>query len=194
HPPDRPRAAGLEVAFRPDPTVHDGRYADNGWLQELPKPLTKLTWDNAALMGPETGRGLGVSIERDSLGSHTDGVEIRLGGRSLRAPAWIVPGHPEGSITLHFGYGRRRAGRVGTGVGFDAYALRTGDGRWWAAGAEARKTGERYRMACTQDHWSMEGRHLVRAASLGEYDERPAFAKEMGEVPPRSLTLYPSYR
>ena len=194
HPPDRPRAAGLEVAFRPDPTVHDGRYADNGWLQELPKPLTKLTWDNAALMGPETGRGLGVSIERDSLGSHTDVVEIRLGGRSLRAPAWIVPGHPEGSITLHFGYGRRRAGRVGTGVGFDAYALRTGDGRWWAAGAEARKTGERYRMACTQDHWSMEGRHLVRAASLGEYDERPAFAKEMGEVPPRSLTLYPSYR
>jgi len=187
----RPAGTGLEVAFRPDPTIHDGRYANNGWLQELPKPLTKLTWDNAALMGPETARGLGISIERDSLGSLTDVVEIRLGGRSVRAPAWIVPGHPEDSLTLHFGYGRTRAGRVGTGAGFNAYALRTSAEPWWAAGAEARRTGERHRIACTQDHWSMEGRPVVRSASLEEYERDPAFAHEAAEEPAADLTLYP---
>jgi MoCo/4Fe-4S cofactor protein with predicted Tat translocation signal len=185
---------GLEIAFRPDPCVHDGRWANNGWLQELPKPLTKLTWDNAALMGPETARGLGIDVERDDLGSHTDVVEIRLGGRSVRAPAWIVPGHAEGSLTLHLGYGRTRAGRVGTGVGFNANALRTSAAPWWAAGAEVRKTGERYRIACTQDHWSMEGRPVVRSASLEEYQGSPAFAKEMGEEPGPELTLYPPHK
>ena len=192
--PTGPPVTGLEIAFRPDPSIHDGRYANNGWLQELPKPLTKLTWDNAALMGPETARGLGISIERDHLGSHTDVVEVRLGGRTVQAPAWIVPGHPEGSLTLHLGYGRTRGGRVGTGTGFNAYALRTSTDPWWAAGAEARRTGERYRLACTQDHWSMEGRPVVRSASLEEYERRPAFAKEMGEEPPRELTLYPPYK
>jgi MoCo/4Fe-4S cofactor protein with predicted Tat translocation signal len=185
---------GLEIAFRPDPCIHDGRYANNGWLQELPKPLTKLTWDNAALMGPETARGLGIDIERDSLGSHTDVVEIRLGGRSVKAPAWIVPGHPEGSLTLHLGYGRTRAGRVGTGIGFNANALRTSAAPWWAAGAEVRKTGERYRLACTQDHWSLEGRPAVRSASLEEYERSPAFAHEMAEEPPPELTLYPPHK
>jgi molybdopterin-containing oxidoreductase family iron-sulfur binding subunit len=186
-------AAGLEVAFRPDPTIHDGRYANNGWLQELPKPLTKLTWDNAVLMGPETARGLGVTIEFDALGHHADVVEVRLGGRSVKGPAWIVPGHPEGSLTLHLGYGRRRAGRVGTGAGFDAYPLRTSTAPWWAAGAEARRTGERYRLACTQDHWSMEGRPIVRAATLEEYEKEPAFAHEMAEEPPAEMTLYPKF-
>ena len=190
----RPVEAGLEIAFRPDPSVHDGRHANNGWLQELPKPLTKLTWDNAALMGPETARSLGISIERDSLGSHTDVVEIRLEGRSVKAPAWIVPGHAEGSLTLHLGYGRRRAGRVGTGVGFNAYTLRTSAAPSWAGGAEARRTGERYRLACTQDHWSMEGRPVVRSASLEEYEKDPAFAQEVGEDPPRDLTLYPPHK
>jgi molybdopterin-containing oxidoreductase family iron-sulfur binding subunit len=189
----RPAATGLEIAFRPDPCIHDGRYANNGWLQELPKPLTKLAWDNAAIMGPATARSLGVSVERDSLGSLTDVVEIRLGGRSVKAPAWIQPGHPEGSLTLHLGYGRRKAGRVGTGTGFDAYVLRTSDALWSAAGAEARRTGERYRIACTQDHWSMEGRPLVRTASLEEYAQHPGFAREMAEEPPPDLTLYPPF-
>jgi MoCo/4Fe-4S cofactor protein with predicted Tat translocation signal len=190
----RPTEAGLEIAFRPDPSVHDGRYANNGWLQELPKPLTKLTWDNAALMGPATGRTLGISIERDVDGSHTDVVEIRLDGRSVKAPAWIMPGHPEGSITLHLGYGRWRAGRVGTGAGFNAYALRTSAAPSWAGGAEARRTGERYRLACTQDHWSMEGRPVVRSASLEEYEKEPAFAREMAEEPAPEMTLYPPYK
>src|SRR5207244_8560342 len=192
--PTGPPVTGLEIAFRPDPSIHDGRYANNGWLQELPKPLTKLTWDNAALMGPETARGLGISIERDHLGSHTDVVEVRLGGRTVQAPAWIVPGHPEGSLTLHLGYGRTRGGRVGTGTGFNAYALRTSTDPWWAAGAEARRTGERYRLACTQDHWSMEGRPVVRSASLEEYERDPAFAQEVGEDPPRDLPLYPPHK
>jgi len=186
--------SGLEIAFRPDPCIHDGRYANNGWLQELPRPLTKLTWDNAALMGPETARGLGIDIERDSLGSHTDVVEIRLGGRRVKAPAWIMPGHPEGSLTLHLGYGRTRAGRVGTGIGFNANTVRTSAAPWWAAGAEVRKTGERYRLACTQDHWSLEGRPVVRSASLEEYERSPSFAHEMAEEPPPELTLYPPHK
>jgi molybdopterin-containing oxidoreductase family iron-sulfur binding subunit len=191
----RPVETGLEIAFRPDPSVHDGRYANNGWLQELPKPLTKLTWDNAALMGPETARTLGIAIERDVDGSHTDVVEIRLDGRSVKAPAWIVPGHPEGTLTLHLGYGRSRAGRVGTGAGFNAYVLRTSAAFWWAAGAEARRTAERYRLACTQDHWSMEGRPVVRSTSLEEYEKEPHFAKEMRpEEPPKDLTLYPPHK
>ena len=189
-----PATSGLEIAFRPDPCIHDGRFANNGWLQELPKPLTKLTWDNAALMGPQTARTLGIDIDRDSLGSHTDVVEILFAGRRVKAPAWIVPGHPEGSLTLHLGYGRTRAGRVGTGIGFNANLLRTTAARWWAAGAEVRKTGERYRLACTQDHWSLEGRPAVRSASLEEYERSPAFAHEMAEEPPPTLTLYPPFK
>jgi molybdopterin-containing oxidoreductase family iron-sulfur binding subunit len=150
--------------FRPDASVRDGRFANNGWLQELPRPLSKLTWDNAALMSPRTRESLGVSIEQHLARAYTDVVELRYRGRTVKAPAWIVPGHPDGTVTVHLGYGRTRAGRVGTGVGFNAYALRTSDAPWFGGGLEVKKTGERYLLACTQDHWSMEGRNPVRAA------------------------------
>jgi Fe-S-cluster-containing dehydrogenase component len=193
HPPPAP-AQGLEIVFRPDASVRDGRFANNGWLQELPRPLSKLTWDNAALMSPATAKSLGVSSEQTSLGSYTDVVELRYRGRTVKAPAWIVPGHPDGTVTVHLGYGRTRAGRVGTGVGFNAYALRTSDAPWFGGGLEVKKTGDRYLLACTQDHWSMEGRNPVRAGTLEEYEKKPDYAKEQFEVPPRELTLYPAYK
>jgi MoCo/4Fe-4S cofactor protein with predicted Tat translocation signal len=194
----------LELVFRTDPTIGDGRHANNGWLQELPKPITKLTWGNAALMSPRTAQHLGITVGtgfRDeggtvgtNTGTPTDVVELRYGGRTLKAPAWIVPGHPDGSVTLHFGAGRRRTGRVGTGVGADAYALRTSDAMWFGVGLTITRTGERTTLACTQDHWSMEGRDLVRAADLEDYQKHPEYARERAEDPPRELTLYPNYR
>jgi molybdopterin-containing oxidoreductase family iron-sulfur binding subunit len=177
---------GLEIVFLPDPTIWDGRFANNGWLQELPKPLTKLTWDNAALVSPATAERLGLSTG--------DVVELQHGGRTVRAPIWIMPGHASDSITVHFGYGRTRTGRVGTGAGFDAYPLRTTTAPWFASGLTIRKTGARYPLVTTQSHNSMEGRHLVRAGTLEEYQRHPEFARQMGEEPPRDLTLYPGFK
>jgi molybdopterin-containing oxidoreductase family iron-sulfur binding subunit len=190
----------MELVFRPDPTVGDGRHANLGWLQELPKPLTMLTWDNAALLSPRAAERLGIRLGATPHGTTTDLVELKLGERSLRAPAWIVPGHPDDTVTVHLGYGRTRAGRVGTGLGFDAYRLRTTGGMWFAPGLAVRRTGERANLACTQDHWTIDHeeqarrRHVVRSASLAEYEKDPAFARERVEAPPRDLTLYPEHR
>ena len=192
-PPPAAPAQGLELVFRPDASVRDGRFANNGWLQELPRPLTKLTWDNAALMSPRTAQSLGISVASTALGSETDVVELRYRGRTAKAPAWIVPGHPDGTVTVHLGYGRTRAGRVGNGVGFNAYALRTSDAPWFGGGLEVKKTGDRYLLACTQDHWSMEGRNPVRAGTLEEYENDPAYARELFEHPSREMTLYPNF-
>jgi molybdopterin-containing oxidoreductase family iron-sulfur binding subunit len=189
-----PAAGGMEIAFRPDPTIDDGRYANNAWLQELPKPLTKLTWENAAHMSPATARRLGVEVRATARGMNADVVELRYRGRTLQAPAWIMPGHPDDTVTLHFGYGRRRVGRVGEGTGVDAYLLRTSDAPWFGAGLEVAKTGETRILACTQDHWSMEDRNVVRANTLGAYLARPDYARRHTPDPPRTLTMYPNYR
>lgn len=181
-----PPASTIEIIFRPDPTIGDGRYANNGWLQELPKPLTKLTWDNAALISPKMAERLDLANE--------DVVELKYNGRSMNAPVWITPGHPDNAVTVHFGYGRTRAGQVGNGAGFNAYALRTSEATWFGAGLEIRKTGARYQLATTQTHHSMENRHLVRTGTLIEYLQHPEFVQEMGEVPPRELTLYPEHK
>ena len=101
--PDLPSVNGLEIIFRPDPTIYDGRFANNGWLQELPKPLTKLTWDNAALISPATAQRLNLENMAE--------IELQYAGRTVKAPVWITPGHAADSITIHLGYGRRRAGR-----------------------------------------------------------------------------------
>src|SRR5262249_6981449 len=102
--------SGVEIVFRPDPTVYDGRFANNGWLQELPKPITKLVWDNAALVSPATAQRLNVANE--------DIIEIKVDGRAIRAPVWISPGHAPESITLFLGYGRSRAGSLGSNRGY----------------------------------------------------------------------------
>ncbi len=172
----------FEIVFRPDPTIYDGRFANNGWLQELPKPITKLTWDNAALMSRATAKELGVEYKVGWTGgehgrSIADVVEIRSRGRVVRAPIWIVPDHPDGTITLHLGYGRTRAGKVGTGIGFNAYSIRTSDALWSDANVEVvRQPGKRHTLACTQEHFSMENRQLVRTASFAKFVEEPEFA------------------
>lgn len=175
----------LEINFRPDPTIWDGRFANNGWLQELPKPLTKLTWDNAALVSPALAERLGLK--------NGDLVRLEYRDRLVRAPIWVLPGHPDDSVTVHLGYGRRRAGRLGTGIGFNAYVLRSSDASWFAPGVTISKTGDRYELVSTQHHHSMEGRHLVRVGTVEEYRKNPRFAQEMGENPAPDMTLYPGY-
>ncbi|MBI2833358.1 MAG: TAT-variant-translocated molybdopterin oxidoreductase [Acidobacteria bacterium] len=177
--------SGLEILFRPDPTVHDGRFANNGWLQELPKPFTNITWDNAAHLSPATAGRLGLANE--------DLVTLRYRGRVMRAPVWILAGHADDCVTITLGYGRRTTGRAGTGTGVNAYAIRTSDSPWFGRGLAIEKLGTRYLLATTQHHHTMEGRDLVRAGTLEDYRQNPAFAREMGEEPPRDLTLYPPY-
>ncbi|HVN83326.1 MAG TPA: TAT-variant-translocated molybdopterin oxidoreductase [Candidatus Binatia bacterium] len=177
--------ARLEIVFRPDPTIGDGRFANNGWLQELAKPITKLVWDNAALICPATAERLGLANE--------DVIELRYNGRAVRAPIWITPGQAADSVTVHLGYGRSRSGNLGTGIGFNGYSIRTAASPWLGAGAEIGKTGERYALASTQHHHSMEGRHLVRSASLAEYRRHPEFARELEEAPPPDMSMYPPH-
>jgi MoCo/4Fe-4S cofactor protein with predicted Tat translocation signal len=193
-PSPAPAVSGLELTFRLDPTIGDGRHANNGWLQELPKPLTKLTWDNALLVGPKTAAELGIATPRvESDGSITELVELTFEGRTLTLPAWVLPGQADSTVTVHLGYGRSRAGRVGNGVGVNAYPLRTRKTRWFGAGAQVKRTGRTTRLACTQDHWSMEGRHLMRSAGLDEYKADPSLFQEQGESPSPGDTLYPAY-
>jgi MoCo/4Fe-4S cofactor protein with predicted Tat translocation signal len=174
---------GLDVVFRPDPHIHDGQFANNGWLQELPKPHTRLTWDNAALISPATAERLNLSNE--------EVVELQYEGRKVEAPVWILPGQPNDSVTLHLGYGRLRTGRVGRGAGFNTYAIRTARAPWFGSGLQLNKTGRRYQLACTQHHHSMEGRHPVRAGTLEAYEKHPEFVHEMGEEASQSLSMYP---
>jgi len=178
----------LEVNFRRDPSVYDGQFSNNGWLQELPKPMSKLTWDNAVLMGPKMADREGIKT--------MDVVTLELGGRKITGPVWIQAGHPDHSVTVHLGYGRRKAGRAGTGVGFDAYALRTTNALWFATGGKLTKTGDHYQLASTQGYQTMDTgdgatRPLVREATLEEYRKEPRFAK--ADEPPAALTLYPGY-
>ena len=180
-----PEADRVEALFRPDRKVFDGRFANNAWLQELPDALTKLTWDNAVLIAPALGERLGLG--------NGDVVEIELGGRKVEGPVWLTPGHADGCATLPLGYGRTRAGRVGDGVGFDAYRLRTTEALDQAPGLALRKTGEHRSLACTQEHGALEGRPILRSGDLAEFRENPAFARELGEDPPLEETLYPNY-
>ncbi|SDK36462.1 4Fe-4S dicluster domain-containing protein [Microbulbifer yueqingensis] len=175
-PAPRPAANGLTLQFRPDAALWDGRYANNGWLQEMPRPLTALTWDNALLVSPSLAEREGLEV--GSL------VRVTSGGRSLTVPVLPLPGQPETALTLHLGYGRAAAGRVGTGVGVSAYRLRM-SGNPWAAAATITPSGAEQTLALTQVHDSMEGRDLVRAADLGEYRRNPGFAR--GHAPEASL-------
>jgi molybdopterin-containing oxidoreductase family iron-sulfur binding subunit len=179
------RKEGIEVLFRPDPTIGDGRFANNGWLQEMPKPVTKLTWDAAAYIAPATAERLG--LERGEI------VELRVRGRSIRMPALIVAGQPADSITVHYGYGRRASGRVGTNVGFDAYPLRTSESLSYDTGVEVVRTRESYPLATTQQHFLMEDRDLVRSVTAEQYQREPEIVQHMGHKPPKTLTLYPEY-
>ena len=187
-----------EIAFRADPAVYDGRFANNAWLEELPKPITRLTWDNAAMVGPNTAQALRLTYTIDSTGGehgqiHVDRARLEYQGRTLDAATWIVPGLPDGLVVLHLGYGRSRAGKVGDNLGFNANTLRNSAAQWGGAGLRVSKiSGSTYTLACVQFHSAIEGRELVRVATLDEYHANPKFAQQMLEEPPPGLTLYPN--
>jgi molybdopterin-containing oxidoreductase family iron-sulfur binding subunit len=195
-PPLAPEAGDqIEFVFRPDPCVYDGRFANNGWLQELPKPVTKLTWDNAALVSPRTAvkQGLAQNVAWRG-GEHgkiyAEVVDIALSNSKVTAAAWIVPGQADGVVVLPLGYGRKRAGYTGTNKGFSAYAVRSSAALWSAMGGTIAKTGDTYPLACTQYHFNMEGRQILETATLEEYRREPNFATAHEEPPPRELSLY----
>jgi len=204
----------LELVFRTDPTIYDGRFANNGWLQELPKPLTKITWDNVALISANTARRLGISsqdYEKDKKGrqAYVDTIKLTHRGQSISktVPAWVMPGQPDDVITIHLGYGRTRAGRVGSNTiadpdprlpqgGFNAYEVRFSDTQWMASSVQVSKANDQFQIAATQAHFSMEGRDLLRESSLEEFEkdrkhlqqEKDHLKKELHE-----LSLYPDF-
>ena len=175
--PPGTQASGLEVVFRPDPMVHDGRFAANAWLQELPRPLSRLTWDNAVQVAPATAARLGVHTE--------DVVELAFAGRTVQAPVLVAPGQAEGSLTVHFGYGGRGPFQH---EGFNAYAIRTADALWSGIGVAVHPTGTRRTLARTQHHQRMEGRDIVRAYPIDRY--RAGAAREPETT---AESLYPDW-
>jgi molybdopterin-containing oxidoreductase family iron-sulfur binding subunit len=197
----------LEIIFRPDPNVYDGRWANVGWLQELPKPVTNLSWDNAAIMSGATLTKYG--LEEDDI------VELSVNGRKVNAPVIVAPGHPDNSVTVHLGYGRQ-TGRVAGGAGFNAYLIRTSDAPFYVTGSMKKVEGK-WGVAVTKSHFqdhrpklfggqgngnnSMEAdealgeRGIIRYATLEEYKTDPGFANE-GETHPttdKSVTLFPNW-
>jgi molybdopterin-containing oxidoreductase family iron-sulfur binding subunit len=176
----------LEVIFQRDYSVDDGRYSNNGWLQELPDPVGKFVWDNVVLLSRKTARELGVR--------NMDVVKVKLGDRTVEGPIWVQPGMADFVLGLALGYGREWGGRIAYKVGFNAYALRTSAAENIATGATITPTGGRYKIACTQDHWSMEGRPIIRESNLEQYREHVDFVKNMnGHSPPGGdRPMYPN--
>jgi molybdopterin-containing oxidoreductase family iron-sulfur binding subunit len=191
-----PAQEGLDLIFRLDSRAGDGRHANNAWLQELPKPLTNLTWDNAIHLHPNTARKLQLKQEDVVLIQHKD-----VQGE-VRAAVMLMYGHPEGAATVHLGYGRETVGFIGKGRGFNAYLCQSVASPWFLTGATLSATGRSYLLARTEEHNNIEqshieqaqkaaDRHLVRATSLEAFKHDPEFAKKLGhEAPTREITLY----
>jgi molybdopterin-containing oxidoreductase family iron-sulfur binding subunit len=203
-----PSGDSIELAFRPDANVYDGRYANVGWMQEIPRPVTNLSWDNAALMSFAT-------MEKNGL-AENDAVEISVGGKKIIAGALAVPGQADGVVVVTLGLGRR-FGRVGGGVGYNAYLIQQSGTPWMQAGASLRKTGDIYDICVTKSHHidqrsvahggdgsgthSIEGnesldRGIIRYATLTEFKANPEFAHE-GEghdTPEPDTSMFPAYR
>jgi len=169
-------SGNLEIVFTASPSVYDGRFANNGWLQELPDSITKISWDNVAQISVKTAEKLGVANE--------DMIEIEFAGRSLELPAWIVPGTANDTIVLELGFGRKKVGRIADNVGFNAYQLRDYDNLYFGTDVKVTPTGTTYLLANVQDHGTMMDRPIVREESLEGYKEEPEFAKHMVEHPP----------
>jgi molybdopterin-containing oxidoreductase family iron-sulfur binding subunit len=188
----------MEVIFRRDPMIYDGRFANNAWLQETPKPLSNVCWDNPVLISPNQAK--------ESKLVTGDIVEIEVNGRKVQGPIWPQPGHPDNSITVFVGYGRTGAGQVGNGCGFDAYKIRSSDAPFYAE-TKIRKVGAGFGFAHPQGFQYIDysdlprsasdplyERHVIRAATLEDFLKNPNFASEEGETPPPEMTLYPNYQ
>jgi molybdopterin-containing oxidoreductase family iron-sulfur binding subunit len=180
-----PGGGQLELMFVPSSTLYDGRFANNGWLQELPDPMTKLTWDNAALFSPKTAREMSLKVG--------DVVAIERAGRKLEAPVMIQPGQADGLVVIALGYGRRRVGRVGQGSGVNANLLRTTDAMHIAGDVKVSKTGRTYPLAFTEEHHIIEdlgapeveerAHALVRQLNVDDYRKNPEQVAAFVEVP-----------
>ena len=190
----RPASAtdNLEVVFHAHYCVDDGRYNNNGWLQELPEPITKVAWENLILLSPKTFESLGL-VNQTKGGGTTQAslVKVVLGGLEVVGPAWAQPGMADGTVGLALGYGRQLSGRVGRGAGYDAYQVRTMAAPHFATGATVTPLGQLHAVSTVQHHWAMEGRPAVREANLDQYYEHPDFAHGMKlEPPPTTQPLY----
>jgi MoCo/4Fe-4S cofactor protein with predicted Tat translocation signal len=186
---NRETPTGIELELRHDPTIYDGRFANNGWLQELPKPQTKITWDNVLIVSPKTANAIGYEAEeRDRLVNEkwTRFAEVAYRGVTMRLPLWVVPGYAENVATIYFGHGREKSGKVGTGTGFNTYPLRFSDALNGGPGARITMSDaapREYRVACTQEHQSIDPkvvgeRGLIRAATFEGYKKNPKFAQD----------------
>ncbi len=172
-----PTSSSLEVDFRPDYKVYDGRYSNNAWMQELPEPISMLTWDNAAIVSPQTAKDMAVV--------NGDVISLSLGGKSVKAPIWIVPGHADNTALLTFGYGRKLDSScvVAKGTGFNAFALQSSKTPYNASGVAVQKTGETYELITTQDHGFMERRPIIREATLAEFKADEHFVSKDDPFP-----------
>ncbi len=191
--PVAPTKDALEVVLVPDSSIFDGRYVNNAWLQEAPDPVTKIAWDNAALIGSKTYRELGLRPaigangkvdDKDVLEGYVPMIEIDVNGAKLKLPAIEAPGHVSNSITIALGYGQEHPGNVGEGAGFNAYKLLSNPGEFVLAGAKVTVTSDSYQLAITQEHNSMEGRSVYREGKTGDAED---FAKHTGidsHIPP----------
>jgi MoCo/4Fe-4S cofactor protein with predicted Tat translocation signal len=191
-----PKAPGpdhLEIRFVGDYKVDDGRFANNGWLQECPDPITKTTWDNAILISPRLAGELGIEpansliqVARKDPNEGEDGrlrtqyVQVAVNGRTVEGPVQIQPGLDNYTLVIPLGYGRSKTGRIGTGAGFNAYAIRTSEQPYIASGATITLTDRSTVLANTQEHWSMEGRAIIREANLDDFHKHPDFVRELG--------------
>jgi len=176
-------AQSLEVGFYPS-RLYDGRFANNGWLMEMPDATTRLSWDNTAEISPATAQELNLKTG--------DVVTLNIASASLDVPVFVCPGYADYFVALPLGFGRENLGRVADGVGFDAYKLRSSDSFYFAGGATLTPTGQSVELANTQDHGSMEGRPIVREATLDEFKANPEFAAAMVEHPPLK-SIYPDH-
>jgi molybdopterin-containing oxidoreductase family iron-sulfur binding subunit len=204
-------ASNLEVVLHKSYSLDDGRYNNNGWLQELPDPITRITWDNVILVSPATAKALNLTppkggqnspfdransaspFDKENLSLKAPVVKVSVNGREVTGPVWVQPGMADNVAALAFGYGRSQTGRVGVGAGFNAYPLRTSKAMHVAIGGKLSATGEAHPISCTQNHWAMEARPIIREATLPEYQKHPDFAKSMDmEEPPVTQSLYPN--
>ncbi len=190
----------LEISFMPDPCVYDGRFTNNGWLQELPNPLTKITWENVALVSPATAKRLELNITEDKYNAYAGGemgtpfintkggnqfsdlVRINANGAEISqdVPVWVAPGQPDDVITLYAGYGRTKTGRVGNGLGYDAYQIRSSNAMYFGSG-KLDKTGSQTNVASSQIHFNMEGRDLLRVLDVEELKAKPEIGHQHDE-------------
>jgi MoCo/4Fe-4S cofactor protein with predicted Tat translocation signal len=195
-------ATTLELQLRHDPTIYDGRFANNSWLQELPKPQTKIVWENVLLVGPATAEELKIRPSDGMVNEKTTWlVDLEYRGQRMTVPVWVVPGQAPYTLTLTYGYGREQAGHVGNGIGVNAYRLRLSDAMHGGGGAKVTNTDRDCEVACTQEHQNIDAggaREIVRAGTFAEWQHNPSLKK--GEEHPadpeqhENISMWPEYK